>query len=205
MALLNDTERTRVQAAIRAAEAGTAGEFVVVVAPRAAHYLEFVLLYALVAGALTALSEPLWGGWGLPSALLAATLVELTVVVVLLAAPRLRVNLVPGAVRESRCRALARAQFSLHDVARTRDRSGVLLFVAADEHYIEVIADEGIHAAVPAATWAGLVDGFIAKVRAGELGAGFESAIGAIGAVLAAHLPRRADDRNELADRLIEL
>jgi putative membrane protein len=205
MTHITDADRGRITAAIRAAEARTSGEFVAVVARRAADHLEFALLYALVIGAVVGLSEPWWGGWGRPSALQAALLVQLAIAALLLALPRLRLALVPRALRLARCRALAQQQFHAQGLARTRGRTGVLLFVAWDERYVEVIADSGIHAAVPAGFWDEVVAGFTARVRRGEVGDGFVSAIERIGAALAAHAPRTADDRNELVDRLFEI
>lgn len=205
MALLNEAERAQVSDAIRAAEARTSGEFVTVIATRAAHYFEFALLYALAAGLLVAATEPWWGGWGRPSALLAAALAEAAVALLLVALPRLRLRLVPVAVRAARCRALARAQFEARDVARTRARTGVLLFVAADERYAEVIADAGIHGVVPADFWQEVIDELTASVRADRSAEGFVTATARIGDALAQHFPRSADDANELPDHLIEL
>lgn len=205
MALLGDHDRERVRAAILAAERRTAGELVTVVAPRAAHYLEFALLYALLAGAAVALGEPLWGGWGRPSALVASSLVEVAVALLLVGWPRLRVALVPPAVRRARCHALALQQFAARDVARTRGRTGVLLLVVADERHVEIVADAGIHGAVPEGFWAEVVGRFTVTVREGRIGDGFVDAIAAIGAALERHAPRAADDRDELPDHLIEL
>ncbi len=205
MGMLSDADRARVRDAIRAAEARTSGEFVTVIAARATHYLEFALLYALLVGVLVAATEPWWGGWGRPTALLGAALAEAVVAIVLIALPKLRVALVPTAIRRARCQALAREQFVVRDVARTQARTGVLLFVASDERYVEVIADAGIHAKVPAGFWQQVVDQFTAAVREGRVGDGFVAATESIGAALAQHFPRAVDDANELPDHLIEL
>ena len=50
-------------------------------------------------------------------------------------------------------------------------------------------------------TLAALVD----RVRAGDTGAGMAAAVGAIGAILAEHLPKDAANPNELPDGVIEL
>lgn len=205
MALLNDSDRERVSVAIRAAEARTSGEFVTVIAARAAHYLEFALLYAILAGVLVAATESWWGAWGRPSALFGAALAQALVAIALIALPGLRLRLVPAAVRSARCRALARQQFAARDVARTRERTGVLLFVAVDERYVEVIADSGIDAKVPPGSWQQVVDAFTACVREGRPADGLVGATERIGAALAEHFPRAADDANELPDHLIEL
>jgi putative membrane protein len=42
-------------------------------------------------------------------------------------------------------------------------------------------------------------------VRDGRIADGMIAAVGQVGAILAAHLPRADNDKNELPDRLIEL
>ena len=56
----------------------------------------------------------------------------------------------PGARLDQRRRAsrLAREQFFEPGLHLTRARTGVLIFVAVAEHYVEIIADEGINALV---------------------------------------------------------
>jgi putative membrane protein len=47
--------------------------------------------------------------------------------------------------------------------------------------------------------------GLVEQVREGRPGDGIVAAIERVGAVLAEHFPRSADDKNEIPDRLIEL
>ena len=78
-------------------------------------------------------------------------------------------------------------------------------FVSVAEHYVEVIADEGIHTRVPEGTWHQLVREFTARVKAGQIGEGFIEAVNAIGGHLHNHFPAEAGNPNELPDHLIEL
>jgi len=205
MAFLTDADRERVRGAIAAAERRTVGEFVAVVAPRADHYLDVALFFAALVGLAVALLEPWWGGWGRPSALAAGLATDVLLTGLLCLAPRLRVALTPDPIRRARCRALARRSFVSRDVARTEARTGVLLFVAVDERWVEVIADAGINAQVAPDAWHGVVAGFVARVHERRVADGFVEAATAVGALLATHFPRPADDANELPDHLIEL
>lgn len=91
--------------------------------------------------------------------------------------------------------------FLAHSVFATRDRTGILVAVGAFERQVVVVADEGIHAVVPAGTWEELARETAATVRASGAGAGLLQAVRRAGELLAAHgLARRSDDRNELAD-----
>ena len=66
---------------------------------------------------------------------------------------------------------------------------------------VTILADEGIHAVVPAGTWEQLARETAATVRTSGPGAGLLQAVRRAGELLDAHgLARRSDDRNELAD-----
>jgi putative membrane protein len=123
----------------------------------------------------------------------------------LLQIPALRRHVIPAAVARRRAGLLARAQFLAQGLHRTRERTGVLLFVAVEERYVEIIADEGINARVPPGAWQSIVDAFVAKVRAGDVAGGFVGAVTACGELLAEHFPCEPDDVDELPDRLVEL
>jgi putative membrane protein len=205
MSFISEEDRRRIAIAVRKAEQRTASEFVTVIARRADDYLVIPLLIA--AAVAFALPGLLWlSGVAQGFAeLYALQLVAFTVLALLLSWQRVAVRLVPDRVKAERVARRAHEQFLLRGLHRTRDRAGVLLFVAAAEHRVELIADEGINARVPPGTWDGIVAGFTAAVREGRTADGFIAAIDAVAGVLAAHFPRAAADINELPDRLVEL
>ncbi len=87
----------------------------------------------------------------------------------------------------------------MRGVARTDDRSGVLIFVSLAERYARIIADDGIAGRVPQREWQGAVDALIAHMREGRVDDGFiVAAIEQSADKLAAHFPRTAADRSEL-------
>ena len=85
---------------------------------------------------------------------------------------------------------------------RTELRAGVLVYVAVADRKLAVIGDVGIHARVGQAYWDGLVARILEHLRDERPRDGLTDAIREIGASLAAHFPRRPDDRNELSDRV---
>lgn len=105
------------------------------------------------------------------------------------------------ALLERRLAQRAREAFLAHSVFATRDRTGILVAVSAFERQVVVIADEGIHAKVPAGTWEELARETAATVRASGPGPALLQAVRAAGELLGAHgVARRGDDRNELPD-----
>lgn len=117
--------------------------------------------------------------------------------------PALRRWLCGGALLERRLELRAREAFLAHQVFATRDRTGILIAVAAFEHRVTILADQGIHAVVPAGTWERLAGDTAAVVRSQGPGAGLLLAVERAGAILReSGLARRSDDRNELADEV---
>lgn len=96
----------------------------------------------------------------------------------------------------------ARVCFGELGVWDTADRCGVLVYLLLAEHAIELVADRGITARVPAAQWQALVDGLGGALREGRREAGLVDIIHALDTLLRQHFPLRAEQANpnELPD-----
>jgi putative membrane protein len=199
-------DKARITAAIHAAERGTSGEFVAVVARASDHYVFLPLLWSAVLALL------------FPGACLLAgvsirwvhiyqlqLLIFIVLAVLLLSVPGLHLRVIPRRVQQARASQLAQAQFYRQGVQLTEEHSGVLFFVSLAERYVEIVADKGIHEKLGEARWQGIIDLFVSEVRRGKVVDGFVAAIGACGAAMAEHYPPRPDDTSELSDGLIEL
>ncbi len=198
--MLTDEEQMRVAAAIRDAESRTAGEIVVVVAAAAGAYRSVPLLYALL-GSLAAPWPLIW-----LTELSAARIVLIQLVVALalvLLVSLAKRPLVPAFIRRARCREAAAREFRARGLVRTRGRTGVLIYVAAAEHYAEVVADAGIAAHVAETVWREAITELVTAIRAGRAADGLVAAIGRVGAVLAQHAPARSEDHDELPNKVI--
>ncbi len=96
----------------------------------------------------------------------------------------------------------AEAAFLHEEVFKTRDRTGILVFLALLEHRALILADSGIHQAVPREKWQELASQLAAGIRAGRAKAALIATIEACGALLVEHrVDIRPDDTNELADQ----
>ena len=94
----------------------------------------------------------------------------------------------------------ARKAFEKIGMTRTRERNGVLFFVAIRDRKLAVIGDKGIHQHVPADFWPDVVktvETYFADARFAD---GLTEGISKVGHELARHFPRRSDDVNELPD-----
>jgi putative membrane protein len=205
MPLLTQSDRERIEAAIRDAESRTSGELVTVVADQADPYLFISLLYA-VAGAFT-IAPVLWS-LGATTNFLSLYVIQVVTFLVVLLLLRWRpvlMALVPDSIQRLHAERLAREQFVNLGLADTPERSGILLFVSAAERYVEVIADRGIHERVTVGVWSKAVAAFAEQIKQGKIAEGFLATIEILGAQLARHMPAEGENPNRLSDVLIEL
>jgi uncharacterized membrane protein len=101
---------------------------------------------------------------------------------------------------QRQARAAAERTFARLGMAKTRDRNGVLIFVAPRWRQLAVVGDVGVHAKMPADFWSTIVDRMIVDFRRGDRTAGLLAAIALLADALAAAFPPRPADVNELSD-----
>jgi putative membrane protein len=110
--------------------------------------------------------------------------------------------LVPDEILDQRVLRRAEAAFLHEEVFKTRDRTGILVFLALLEHRALILADSGIHQVVPKEQWQQLASRLAAGIKDGRAKEALIDTIKACGALLVEHrLDIRHDDTNELADR----
>jgi putative membrane protein len=189
-----------VSAAIRKAEAQTSGQIVCVLARSSSEYGYIPILWASALALVTPWPLIYFTPWSVQRIFLLQLVVFLVVGIVLALAP-LRFALVPRAVRRARAHRAALEQFVVRGITRTKNRTGVLIFVSLAERYARIIADEGIAAKVHGPEWQAAIDALTAHMRDGRLVEGFTAAVERCGAVLAVHAPPDGA-ANELPDRL---
>jgi len=199
---------TAVKEATREAESRTSGEFVCVIVERSDGFEDArwraAALGSLIGGLLAAYGfyaleawEPAFFIWpavmpfaGMAVGWLAA-----------IAVPPIERELAGGEALRSRVHNRAAAAFVDESVFRTRDRTGILIFVSLFERRVEILCDEGVRDKVPGEAWLGITRVLAAALGDGRGGAALTAAIKACGDVVEeAGLERREDDVNELPD-----
>ena len=113
----------------------------------------------------------------------------------------LRRLLVPDDLLATRVRQRAAQAFLDEGVVRTRDRTGILIFVSLFERHVVVRADRGLDGLVTPGEWEEIVTGIAAGMRRGQPGPALAEGIRRC-ASLARRLPPRPDDRDELSGQL---
>lgn len=224
MPRLTPEDHARVTAAIIQAERDSDGEIVTIVAARSDAYHDVALHYALLAmlivPAKIALLPQAWIdrfatlllGWNaeigrpvLMIALFVLLILAFLLVRLILAWMPLRIALTPGRTKTRRVHRRAIELFRSGCEMKTRGRTGVLIYLSLLEHRAEIVADQAIASEVKPDVWGEAMAVLVDEVKAGRPGEGMALAVEKVGAVLARVLPPKADNPNEIPDRLIEL
>ena len=189
-----------ISAAIHDAEKRTCGQIVCVLAHSSLDYAHVPIAWASVLALAVPWPLIYFTQWSVQRIFLLQLLVFIVAGLSFSWTP-LRLVLVPRAIKRARAHRAALEQFVVRGISRTKNRTGVLIFVSLAERYARIIADEGIAAKVHAAEWQAAIDALTGHMRDGRIAAGFAAAIERCGAVLAAHAPPDGSP-NELPDRL---
>lgn len=90
-----------------------------------------------------------------------------------------------------------------HKISRTKERTGILIFLSLFERRAILLADEGINEKVHPKTWDGIVRNLTAALRDGRATEGLEKSIQECGEILSNSLPARTENPNELPNQLV--
>ncbi len=204
MGLLSDVDKQRIEESIARIERQSSGEVVVALVPACAEYG----LPRALAAVLWAVGAALAAHYAFP--LLTSTWLLFGVVpawalfwAVFGWRPLHRL-LVPPRAAEEAASAKAFEVFSRFGLHQTREATGLLVLISELEHRVVILGDRGINGAVQQTGWQDEIKVLVEALRAGHAADGILAVLNDMGALLQARFPRRADDVNELGDRVID-
>ncbi len=197
-------EQERISRCVATAESGTSGEIAIMIVDESDRYREAELAGALFLSAFLALAAALLTSH--------VTIWSYLPMVILLLfpcrwlfrrIPRLKrpfagQHRIAEAVRQRAVRA-----FFEKGLYRTRDETGILIFMSLLEQKVWILGDRGINELIDPAAWHGFAQELATGMAQGKGCDALCSMIGKCGAELSKHFPRCADDRNELSDQLL--
>lgn len=202
--LLDKNAQETLAQTIGAQEKRTDAELVTVLARQADDYRYVTLLWAALLSLLVPVALLFLPVWLTPFEGLLLQWGVLLVLAVLFRLKPVQFRVVPRRLQRMRAAGLARQAFLEQGLHRTRGGTGLLIFVSEAEHYVEILADQGIARHVDDSEWQTIVDAFIARVKAGRVAEGFQECVAACGDKLATHVPA-TEQKNELPNHLIML
>jgi uncharacterized membrane protein len=84
----------------------------------------------------------------------------------------------------------------------TKERNGVLFYLAVKDHKFAILGDSGIHNVVPDNFWEYIKEIMQERFRNGQFTEGLCEGIRKAGMQLQVHFPYKRDDKNELPDEI---
>lgn len=195
----NEEERARIIAAVEAAERRTRGEIVPLVIDAAYDYPRA----EIQGGGFLTLALAANLSWWLFDGSLWVFLVAFLVGYW---PCRLGLRLFPSLLRQlirpeeinAEVAERAKTEFLDHGLHRTREGTGILIMICLFEHRVQVLADHGIHNAVPPESWQHLADLVTVGIRERRTCDALCEAVELCGDMLAKNFPPRPDDMDEL-------
>jgi len=100
-------------------------------------------------------------------------------------------------------RQLAEKEFVRLGIHKTRDHTGILIFILLSERQFYILADQGINSLVDQKTWDDIRDSMVSDFSRGEFPGGIIRCIESVGDILSKHFPIKPDDLNELSNKVI--
>ena len=208
--IISEAERSRITDAVRSAEGKTAGEIVPCIVEKSDDYEEAIWLVGLFSALIVlipylilhTMSES-WLPWSAGETILSSLVLSSLTMMGMWFFPGLRIVVTPRERTERRVAQKAKEVFLAEEVFKTRDRTGILIFVSLLERSVVVLGDSGINAKVEQSAWEGITGHVTNGMKSGQPAEGLIRAIHASGELLQRHgIARRADDRDELSDGL---
>lgn len=182
-----------IEKAVGEIEAETDAELIVVAVPRSGSYRDVAHLCGIVAG-VGVLAFLCWSPWIFDPLYFPLDVAGVAAIASWLAAwSGLAVRLAGETRRRRQVRECAEAAFVQEAAHATVGRTGVLVYLSAEEGRVELIPDHGLLGRVPGAEWNAL------GLTAADLASLLEG-LQRLGVLLARHVPPTGDNPDEIAN-----
>lgn len=96
----------------------------------------------------------------------------------------------------------AKEVFAELKMNETKQRNGVLIYIAVQDHQVAIWGDEGINYHVGQAFWEDEINIIVTHFKTGKYIDGISKAIAQIGENMKKYFPYKSDDENELSDEI---
>lgn len=199
-----DSEKENISGAIREVETRTAGEVAVMVVDKSDTYPEARVLAGILIGGLLGLvitdlffDDSLWHY--IPMTVFFAAIIGYGIG---FAPSFLRFFVTPNRL-ETKVNERALQAFYEKGLYKTRDNTGVLFFLSLFEHKVWVLADEGIYSKISQEKLQEYALDIATSVKKGTAAEVLCREIRNVGEILTRHFPIKADDTNELSNKVI--
>jgi putative membrane protein len=208
---INDQDIIKIENAVKEAERQTSGEIVPMIVARSYHYpLSDVIGGFAFALPVALLLTYFIGGWlwiGHHNMWLFLGLITIFFICFNQTVKRidsLKRFFISDKEIEEEVEEAAVTAFFREGLYRTKDETGILIFISVFERRVWVLADRGINAKVKEGEWDAIVRMITEGIKNKNQTDGICKAIGETARILKEHFPKKADDKDELKNLIVE-
>ena len=208
---LSNEDREKINDAVEEAEKHTSGEIVPMIVSRSYHYpMSDVIGGFILALPLSLIISYLMGGWlwignnNMWLFLGVITILFLLCHQVVKRIESLKRLFISDREIDEEVEEAAVTGFFREGLYRTRDETGILIFISVFEHRVWVLADRGINEKVKEGQWDEIVRMIIEGIKNKDQVNAICKAVDEIGRILKEHFPIKEDDRDELKNIIVE-
>lgn len=199
-----DSERETIRQAVRAAERTTSGEIATMVVDESDSYPEAATLGAVLVAALVGcIVSILIRHVTIWSYVPLVCMLYFPARLMFKAFPRIKLCFASGRRIEEAVRERAVRAFYEKGLYKTREETGILIFLSLLEHKVWILGDRGINEKIPAGSWQTLASDLAAGIRDGRACDALVDVIVRCAKVLSENFPRKEDDVDELSNELL--
>ena len=202
---LNDKDKIKIRKAVEDVEKITSGEIVPMIVSSSYHYPVSNIAGGFTLGMIISLAVVFITGdqnlWFFLSIFMISFILmrEVTKRVLPLKKFFISRNEINEEVEEA-----AITAFYKNGLYKTRDETGVLLFISVFEKKVWVLADRGINEKVDYSEWKHIVNYITEGIHEKNQGDAIASAVSRVGEILREHFPIKPDDTDELDNLIID-
>lgn len=208
---LYESERQRIMERVKKAETLTSGEIVPLIVSSSYHYPMASVLGGAFFGFFLALiltpviGRQLWLGPSNMWVFIGLFVLSFLVCYILVKRiPWLKRVFISKTEMESEVNEAAVTAFYREGLNRTRDETGILVFISLFEHKVVVLADKGINDRVHEGQWDEIVAVIIDGIKKKRQADAICEAIDKAAQMLKEHFPVRPDDTDELENLIVK-
>ena len=208
---LTESERLRIMETVKAAETLTSGEIVPMIVSSTYHYPMANVLGGALFGFLLALiltpiiGRQLWLGTSNMWVFIGLFVVSFVVFHAMVKRSAwLKRVFISKAEMEAEVNEAAVTSFYREGLYRTRDETGILIFISVFERKVCVLADKGINSKVHEGQWNEIVAMIIEGIKKKRQADAICEAIEKMVLLLKEHFPVRQDDTDELENLIVK-
>ena len=208
---LSEADQDIIIATVKEAEKTTAGEIVPMVVSSSYHYpLANIIGGMTFALPISVILTHIVGKWfwmGSQNMWLFMAMLFLTFIIsheIIKRLPRLKRLFLSAREINEEVEEAATTNFFKEGLHKTKDETGILIFISVFEQKVWILADQGINDNDNEGTWDEIVKTIVDGIKLKQQGRAISEAVKKVGHILKEHFPVQADDTDELKNLILK-